>query len=123
MPEELVSLLPIVGIALLFWLLLIRPASRRQKDLRRLQNSLSVGDEVMLTSGIFGRLTSVEGEHLHLTVSEGVELKVARGAIASVVRDEPADDRIVDGGAERSETADPTDTTDGSNEPREPGER
>jgi preprotein translocase subunit YajC len=113
-PEELVSLLPIVGIALLFWLLLIRPASRRQKDLRRLQNSLSVGDEVMLTSGIFGRLTSVEGEHLHVTVSDGVELKVARGAIASVVRDEPADDRIADDQVERSQPSDET---------NEPGER
>jgi preprotein translocase subunit YajC len=91
-PEELVSLLPIVGIALLFWLLIIRPASRRQKELRRLQNSLNVGDEVMLTSGIYGRLTSVDDEQLHVSVAEGVEIKIAKGAIASVVRPEPADD-------------------------------
>jgi preprotein translocase subunit YajC len=91
-PEELVSLLPIVGIALLFWLLLIRPASRRQKELRRLQNSLNVGDEVMLTSGIYGRLTAVEDDHLLVAVAEGVEVKLARGAIASIVRDEPVEE-------------------------------
>jgi len=93
-PEELVSLLPIVGIALLFWLLIIRPASRRQKELRRLQNSLNVGDEVMLTSGIFGRLTSVEDEHLQIAIADGVHIKIARGSIASVVRPEPADDEL-----------------------------
>ena len=39
----LVQLLPLVGIALLFWLLLIRPASQRQKELGRMQSSLKAG--------------------------------------------------------------------------------
>ena len=86
---ELVSLLPIVGIALLFWLLIIRPASRRQKELARMQGALNVGDEVMLTSGIFGRLATTDGDHLTVEVSEGVTIKVARGAVASVVQDRP----------------------------------
>jgi preprotein translocase subunit YajC len=91
-PEELVSLLPIVGIALLFWLLIIRPASRRQRELRRLQDSLNVGDEVMLTSGIYGRLTTVDDDNLHVAIADGVEIKIAKGAIASIVRPEPAED-------------------------------
>ena len=91
---ELVSLLPIVAIALLFWLLIIRPASRRQKELTRMQGALKVGDEVMLTSGIFGRLTLTEGEHLEVEVAEGVVLRVARGAIATVV---PKQEPVVDG--------------------------
>jgi preprotein translocase subunit YajC len=86
---ELVSLLPIVGIALLFWLLLIRPASRRQKELRRMQSALKTGDDVMLTSGIYGSLKEVEGEALHVEVADGVTIKVARGAIASVVPPPP----------------------------------
>lgn len=85
---ELAPLLPIVGIALLFWFLIIRPASRRQKELVRMQNALNVGDEVMLTSGIFGRLTTTDADHLTVEVAEGVTIKVARGAIASVVQDE-----------------------------------
>ena len=82
---ELVSLLPIVAIGLLFWLLIIRPASRRQKELSRMQSALEVGDEVMLTSGIFARVASTEGEHLRVEVAPGVTLEVARGAIATVV--------------------------------------
>lgn len=89
---ELVSLLPIVGIALLFWLLIIRPASRRQKELVRMQSALEVGDEVMLTSGIFGRLTSTDRDHLTVELAPGVTVKVARGAIASVVSGEVVGD-------------------------------
>ena len=83
--EGLVSLLPLVGIALLFWLLIIRPAQRRQKELGRMQSSLDVGDEVMLTSGVFGTVRSLADDHAMVEVAAGVQLKVARGAIGSVV--------------------------------------
>ena len=89
---ELVSLLPLVGIALLFWLLLIRPASRRQKELKSMQSSLKTGDEVMLTSGILGTLTETDSEHLRVQIAEGVTIKVVRGAIGSVTRPELVDD-------------------------------
>ncbi len=77
---ELVSLLPIVGIALLFWFLIIRPASKRQQELSRMQGALEVGDEVMLTSGIFGTLAAVDGDNVRVQVADGVTIKVARGA-------------------------------------------
>ena len=83
---ELVSLLPLIGIALLFWLLLIRPASKRQKELARMQASLKTGDEVMLTSGIFGTLRSTDGDHVLVEIAEGVTVKVARGAIGQVAQ-------------------------------------
>ena len=83
--EGLASLLPLVGIAVLFWLLIIRPAQRRQKELGRMQSSLEVGDEVMLTSGVFGTVRSLADDHAMVEVAEGVTLKVARGAVGSVV--------------------------------------
>jgi preprotein translocase subunit YajC len=82
---ELVSLLPLIAIALLFWLLLIRPTAKRQKAIARMQGALAVGDEVMLSSGIFGRVTSTEGEHLQVQVADGVVLTVARGAVGTLV--------------------------------------
>ena len=56
---ELVSFLPLVAIALLFWLMVVRPASRRQKNLARIQSELQPGQRVMLSSGIFGTVTSI----------------------------------------------------------------
>ena len=95
--QELVSFLPIVGIALLFWFLLIRPASKRQKELSRMQGALEVGDDVMLSSGIYGTLSTLEGDDVHVVVADGVTIKVARGAIANVVPDETAQDAPEEG--------------------------
>ena len=89
---ELVSLLPIVGIAFLFWFLIIRPASQRQRELSRMQGSLEIGEDVMLSSGIFGTLAALDGDNVHLVVADGVTIKVARAAVANVVRTETAAD-------------------------------
>ena len=89
---ELVSLLPLVGIALLFWFLVIRPASRRQKELSRMQASLKSGDEVMLTSGIFGTLREAEDDRIHVEIASGVVVQVARGAVGSIAKPALVDD-------------------------------
>ncbi|MGB0101342.1 MAG: preprotein translocase subunit YajC [Nocardioides sp.] len=81
----MLELLPLVGIALLFWLFIIRPARRRQMELSRMQSSLGLGDEVVLTSGIFGVVAGLEDDQVQLIVAEGVTVRVARGAVGSVV--------------------------------------
>lgn len=88
--QELVSLLPIIGIALLFWLLIIRPQSKRQKAVQAMQSGLEPGTEVMLTSGVYGTLDRVEDDTIWVRVADGVTLKVAKGAVGSVVHAEPA---------------------------------
>ena len=95
--QEFVSLLPIVGIALLFWLLIIRPASKRQKALSRMQGALEIGDDVMLSAGIYGTLATLEDDSVHVVVADGVTIKVARGAIANVVPNETAPDAPEEG--------------------------
>ena len=90
----MVELLPLVGIALLFWLFIIRPASRRQKELRGMQSSLDLGDEVVLTSGVFGTVRELEDDVVRVEIADGVVIKVARGAIGTVTTkaDQPEDE-------------------------------
>ena len=95
------TLLPLIAIALIFWLLIIRPQSRRQRELRDMQASLSVGDEVVLTSGIHGVVRGVDDAVAHVEVATGVTIKVARAAIGIVI---PADtDELPDSGEEENQ--------------------
>jgi preprotein translocase subunit YajC len=87
--SELAQLLPLVAIAALFYLLLIRPASRRQRDVRQMQSSLSVGDNVMLTSGIYGAVRSLDDDRVRIEIAPGVVVEAARGAVGQ--RLAPAD--------------------------------
>jgi preprotein translocase subunit YajC len=85
-------LLPFVLILAVFWLLILRPQQRRQRELRALQSSLTAGNDVMLTSGIFGTVSSAADDHVLVDIAPGVTIKVARGAIAQVMTTpEPGD--------------------------------
>ncbi|MEO5710442.1 MAG: preprotein translocase subunit YajC [Nocardioidaceae bacterium] len=87
--------LPFVLIALVFWFLIVRPQRRRQQDLASTQSSLAVGTEVMLGSGIFGTVASLDDETLRLELAPGTTIKVARQAVAKVL-DSHADEHLDD---------------------------
>ena len=93
--EAIAPFLPLLGIAFVFWLLIIRPQSRRNRELVSMQQSIAVGDEVMLTSGIQGTVRGLAEDTFELEVAPGVVLRVARGSVGRIVarddaRDEPA---------------------------------
>jgi len=92
------ALLPFILIIGVFWLLILRPQQRRQRELRSLQSSLSTGDDVMLTSGIFGTVAGIDDDHVLVEIAPGVTIKAARGAIAQLTKTtESADGESVDG--------------------------
>ena len=90
---DLGALIPLILIAAVFWLLILRPARKRQRDATALQRGLGVGDRVMLTSGLFGTVTALGDDSFELEVATGVVLTVHRQAVAKVVTrvDEPVD--------------------------------
>jgi preprotein translocase subunit YajC len=83
--DTVAPFLILLAIAAVFWLLMIRPQQRRQQAMARMQGSVAVGDEVMLTSGIIGLVRSLDDKTVNLEVSEGVTLRVARAAVGEVV--------------------------------------
>ncbi len=111
--NNVAGFLPFVLIALLFWLLIVRPQRKRQQDLKSTQSTLGVGSEVMLGSGIYGRVASLDDETLQLELSPGAHMKVARQAVVRVIDPpDPLDttddqDPGTDGDDERPGSADP----------------
>lgn len=85
LPEQIASLLPIVAFALIFWLLLVRPAARRRKRVAGMQSALAVGDQVMTSSGVYGTVRDLHDDRVSLEIADQVVITVARGAIGEVV--------------------------------------
>ena len=79
------SLIPLALIVVVFWLFVIRPARRRQMASAAMQSKLRVGAEVLLTSGIYGRVNELDEESMQLMVAPGVTLRVHRQAVMNLV--------------------------------------
>jgi preprotein translocase subunit YajC len=101
------SLLPLLLLALAFVVLIVLPMRTRNRQLqatRRLQAGLTIGTEVMTSSGLFGRIVRLADDTVDLEVAPGVVVRWARAAIAEV-RTAPADQPATDGDPSRSPKA------------------
>ena len=78
-------LLPIYLIVFigLIYLVGVRPQQRRRRHAEQLLGALSVGDDVVTTSCIHGRLTEIEdGDTVLLEIAEDTDIRIAKAAIA-----------------------------------------
>ena len=81
----LMSFLPLVLIFVVFYFLLIRPQTKRQKEHREMVANLSPGDEVVTAGGVLGTITSVKEQFVRVKVSEGVELTIQKTTVSAVM--------------------------------------
>ena len=80
----LAQLLPLVLIIAVFYVLLIRPQQKRQKQLQETISSLKIGDRVVTTGGIIGRITTVRDTSFLILTAEKSIVEIARSAIADI---------------------------------------
>jgi len=83
--DALTGLLPLVIFGVVLYFLLIRPQVKRQKEHRKMVESLSKGDEVVTTGGMAGKIIDMGDNFIKLEVSDGVEIKCRRQAVESVL--------------------------------------
>lgn len=96
------GLMLIVWVAMFafMWFVLIRPQRKRQKETEQLQRSIEVGDPVVLTSGLYGKVVDTVNDVLivELGTNKSVRVPVQRAAVVgksepdlSIVKDEDAE--------------------------------
>ena len=81
-------LVPLALVFVIFYFLLIRPASKKQKALQEMLKSLKNGDKIITTGGIYGVIAGITEEVVQLRVANGVKIDVARNAIAGLQKEE-----------------------------------
>jgi preprotein translocase subunit YajC len=80
--EALAQFLPLLLIAAVFYLLLIRPQQNRQRQHRALMEATAAGDRVVTIGGLHGTVESVDGDTIRLELAPGTVITVAKAAVA-----------------------------------------
>jgi preprotein translocase subunit YajC len=89
-PSLWLQVVPFVFIFAVIYLLLIRPARTRQKQVQQMLDALKTGDRVVTTGGLVGTLVKVERDLVQMRIADNVKVEVTRSAIAAL-RDSGAD--------------------------------
>lgn len=82
------GLLPMLLIIAVFYVLLIRPQQKRQRDLQETIAQLKAGDRIVTTGGVIGTITSVKDTSFLIRSAEKSILEIARSAVAGVDEEE-----------------------------------
>ena len=79
----LTMLIPLALIILFFWLFIIRPEKKRNKEMQDMLSNIQVADEVITNGGIIGRVLSVKEDTVLIeTGSDRTKIRVLKSAIA-----------------------------------------
>lgn len=82
----LMNILPFVLIFAVFYFILIMPQRKKQKAHRLMMDALKVGDTVILSSGIVGKVTKLKGsDRVFIKTAEDTEIEVLRSFVANII--------------------------------------
>lgn len=83
--SQFMPIIMMVVFVVIFYFLLIRPQQKKAKEHQALVSKLSVGDEVVTTGGILGKVAEIGDSFVTLEVAEGVRMKVQKFQVGSLM--------------------------------------
>ena len=88
MPEYAMQIIMIVALFAIMYFMLIRPQKKKDDEIRKMRDSLKVGDEILTIGGIYGKIVRIKDDRLTIQVgSDRTKIDVAKWAINNLEKD------------------------------------
>ncbi|MDE5650939.1 MAG: preprotein translocase subunit YajC [Duncaniella sp.] len=75
------NILMIVALIAIFYLFMIRPQQKRQKEIRKFREGLKPGDSVVTAGGIYGKIRAVNENTFSVEITQGVRITIDKGSV------------------------------------------
>ncbi len=79
--NPLAQILPLVLIIGVFYMFMIRPQMKKQKELKTYREGLSKGDKIITTGGIHGKVADIKEQIVLVEIADNIRIKVDKSAI------------------------------------------
>ena len=70
-----------------FYMIVIRPARKSQKDTETMRDELKNGDHVLTSGGIYGTVVGVTDDQIQIRVADSVKIQFAKSAVTQLVEE------------------------------------
>jgi preprotein translocase subunit YajC len=81
------SILMMVLIFVVFYFFMIRPQTKKQKEIQKQRNAMKTGDKVVTAGGIYGKIKEVNETTILIEVADNVRIKVDKNSVYVAVED------------------------------------
>lgn len=80
-----ISMLPLVGMVLIFWFLIIRPQMKRQKQHQAKVAGMKKGDQVVTGGGLVGKIVKVDDNYVEIELGPNMRVKAVKHTVTDVL--------------------------------------
>lgn len=80
--NPIMSFLPLILIAVVFYFFMIRPQTKRMKDQKNFISNLSKGDKIVTVGGIHGKIAEINDDTFLMEIEGGVKMKIDRVSVS-----------------------------------------
>ena len=81
------GILMMVLIFVVFYFIMIRPQSKRQKEIKKQREAMKAGDKVVTSGGIYGRVKEIKDTTVTVEIAENVRIKIDKNSVFATVED------------------------------------
>ena len=81
------SIIMMVALVAIFYFFMIRPQTKRQKEIRKFREALSVGDKVVTAGGIYGKIKEIKDNIIVLEIADNVRIRIDKSSIYATAAD------------------------------------
>ena len=75
------TIIMMVAIFVIFWLFMIRPQQKRQKEIQQKREALTTGDRIVTSGGLFGVIRDIKEKEFVVEIADGVRVRVDKGSV------------------------------------------
>ena len=83
------GMIMIIAMIVIFYFFMIRPQSKKQKEIKKAREAMQKGDNVVTAGGIHGRIKEISENTLLIEVAPGVSIKVDKASVFPEGKQEP----------------------------------
>jgi preprotein translocase subunit YajC len=87
--NPLVQFVPFAIVLGIFYFIILRPMRQKQAKIEEFLQTLKVGDQVVTSGGIYGRITRLSDQSAQVEIAERVRVEVSRAAIVGYQGQKP----------------------------------
>lgn len=70
-----------VAIIAIFYFFMIRPQQKKQKELQKARNAMQVGDKVVTSGGIYGKIKEINDTTFVIEIADNVKIKIDKASV------------------------------------------
>ncbi len=86
--QSFIMIIVLIGI---FYFFMVRPQSKKQKEIRKFREGLSVNDKVITAGGIYGKIKDIKEKSIILEISDNVKIRIDKNSVYPSADDAQAD--------------------------------